>query len=99
MLTMCLHARAHTSYYTPCYLAISATSLLLKAMPAKVPKAVNSGLGCVLTAVASIWSLFLCAVTCAILPLLHVHALSLAVPSRMPFDIFIAQHKPPDACM
>eukprot|EP00277_Geminigera_cryophila_P038405 CAMPEP_0173113310 /NCGR_PEP_ID=MMETSP1102-20130122/46760_1 /TAXON_ID=49646 /ORGANISM="Geminigera sp., Strain Caron Lab Isolate" /LENGTH=270 /DNA_ID=CAMNT_0014014993 /DNA_START=1 /DNA_END=813 /DNA_ORIENTATION=+ len=42
-------------YYTPCYLAISATSLLLKAFPAKVPKFVSYGLGCVLTTVASIW--------------------------------------------
>lgn len=83
MLTMCLHARAHGSYYTPCYLAISATSLLLKALPAKVPKAVNSGLGCVLTAVASIWSLSLCVLArvVAIDQRPRVHAVSLAVPS------------------
>jgi len=46
---------AFAIYYTPCYLAISATSILLKVMPAKVPKVVSSGLGCILTAVASIW--------------------------------------------
>jgi len=65
-LPMCSRSLSHAlshglgvsffSYYTPCYLAISATSLLLKAFPAKVPKFVSSGLGCVLTTVASIWS-------------------------------------------
>lgn len=42
-------------YYTPCYLLISATSAVLKLFPDKVPKALSSGLGCVLTTVASIW--------------------------------------------
>ena len=42
-------------YYTPCYLLISATSSVLKLFPAKVPKALSSGLGCVLTTVSSIW--------------------------------------------
>lgn len=46
---------AFAAYYTPCYVLISATSLLLKALPSKVPNVVSSALGCVLTCVASIW--------------------------------------------
>lgn len=53
-------------YYTPCFLAISATTLMLKAFP-KVPKVVNAGIGVVLTCVASIWSPTRCCICCTLL--------------------------------
>ena len=43
------------AYYTPLYLVISATTVLLKAFPARVPKAVSIGIGCVLAPVAAVW--------------------------------------------
>jgi AhpD family alkylhydroperoxidase len=43
------------AYYTPLYLVISATTLLFKAFPARVPKLLSMAIGCTLTTVASVW--------------------------------------------
>jgi hypothetical protein len=44
-----------TAYYTPLYLVISATTVLLKAFPAPVPKVISMAIGCILTPVAAVW--------------------------------------------
>jgi AhpD family alkylhydroperoxidase len=43
------------AYYTPLYLVISATTLLFKVFPARVPKFLSMAIGCTLTTVASVW--------------------------------------------
>jgi AhpD family alkylhydroperoxidase len=43
------------TYYTPLYLVISATTVLLKAFPARVPKAMSKAIGCILAPVAAVW--------------------------------------------
>ena len=43
------------AYYTPLYLVISATTVLLKAFPARVPKVISMAIGCILAPVAAVW--------------------------------------------
>ncbi len=43
------------TYYTPLYIVISATTVLLKAFPARVPKVISMGIGCILVPVAAVW--------------------------------------------